>query len=351
MPPKRVTLKDIAQACNLAVSTVSNILNDNKDSFASAKVKALVKQTAEEMGYRKNFLSLSLRTQRTFSIGLCIDRVANETRRYFINSFVKCFNDKGYEVALYSHEASSEKALEAIDFFDHRYKDGIVLFSDFAEMKPDFPDRFKKRIKESRCPVLSVGQMLRGLTPSMDIERAWALSDGLKRLREQKGEEKGVQKEEQKSEEYGEDDKILAVYKGDFELREALHEFQAEDILAHNDVRNLDDFQRVWQNLEASGQRVKKIFFRTDEVAVPALQWLQQEKGLLATRDFVALSYDNYSTSEFSIPPLSSYDLCMSELGEKCFDLLIRWIEKDETPPHDTYDSVKPRFIERSTLR
>lgn len=49
----KVTTRDIAKAINVSQSTVSMILNDNKNvSFKEETVK-LVKKAAKQMGYKK----------------------------------------------------------------------------------------------------------------------------------------------------------------------------------------------------------------------------------------------------------------------------------------------------------
>ncbi|MBD3239479.1 MAG: LacI family DNA-binding transcriptional regulator, partial [Chitinivibrionales bacterium] len=250
-----VTLKDIATKCGLAVSTVSNILNDNKDSYASERVKKLVKDTAEELGYRKHYLSVSLRTRKTLSIGLCIDHIVYETRRYFLDAFVEAFNDKGYEVAITTHEMDPGRALTSLRFFEQRFKDGIVFFTDFLrDIGPD-RDSLVTELERSPVKILGIGSELRGVVPSLDIERAWAFRDCIGRLRKD-----GHRK-------------IIVVYKTPADFREALPAFGKPDCVHMDGIYTADDFRARWPAVHAAHPDATAVFFRSDEIAIPALAW------------------------------------------------------------------------------
>ncbi len=50
-----VTIKELSAACGLSVSTVSKALNDYPD--VSGETRALVRATAERLGYRPSALA------------------------------------------------------------------------------------------------------------------------------------------------------------------------------------------------------------------------------------------------------------------------------------------------------
>jgi len=65
-----VTIKDIAKRVGLSVTTVSRALNDYDD--VNADTKALIQQTATEMGYTPNSLAQRFQKRKTDTIGLII---------------------------------------------------------------------------------------------------------------------------------------------------------------------------------------------------------------------------------------------------------------------------------------
>ena len=66
-----VTIKELSAACGLSVSTVSKALNDYPD--VSSETRALVRATAERLGYRPSALARGLKIGRTFNLGVLFD--------------------------------------------------------------------------------------------------------------------------------------------------------------------------------------------------------------------------------------------------------------------------------------
>lgn len=70
---KRVTIRDIAKACNVSAPTVSRVLNNNYDGFSLQQEKIdLIHKTCREMGYQPNRFARTLRSQRSGFIGLSL---------------------------------------------------------------------------------------------------------------------------------------------------------------------------------------------------------------------------------------------------------------------------------------
>ena len=75
MKSNQLTIKDIAKSLNVSISTVSRALKDHPD--ISQETKDLVRNYAEKFNYRPNVLALSLRRQRSYSIGLIIPAIVH----------------------------------------------------------------------------------------------------------------------------------------------------------------------------------------------------------------------------------------------------------------------------------
>jgi len=324
------TLKDIAEKCGVAVSTVSNILNENKSSFTSEKIRELVKQTAEDLGYKKDYLSISLRTRRTTSIGLCIDKVVDETRGFFINSFVRAFNRRQYEVAITEHLLDPQFAIRAIKSFNQRYKDGVALFTDFLRDIGPAKSELVETIKSVDTKVLGIGSELRGIIPCIDIERSWAFNDVRERMVGHK--------------------KVLVVYKTAEEFRNAFNNFTDERFIHFPRIYSIDDFTRAWKNSEALVNQITAVFFRSDAVAIPAVKFLSTI-GKKIPEDISVISFDNYEFSAHTTPALTTYDINFSGLGETATDHLYKWVIGETDLPDDYYRTLRPQFIERESYR
>src|SRR3954454_24228112 len=72
----RVTLKMLAQHLKLTPGTVSKVLNSAKGSEAiSPFTKARILAAASELQYKPNFLAQSLRTRRSYMIGVLLPEI------------------------------------------------------------------------------------------------------------------------------------------------------------------------------------------------------------------------------------------------------------------------------------
>ena len=87
MKTPQLTIKDIARSLNVSISTVSRALKDHPD--ISQETKDMVRNYAEKFNYRPNVLALSLRRQRSYSIGLIIPVVVSQctTATWVIKGF------------------------------------------------------------------------------------------------------------------------------------------------------------------------------------------------------------------------------------------------------------------------
>ena len=73
---RRPTLKDVAQAAGVSITTASVVVNDVRDGVrVPDATRQRVQQAAEDLGYRPNILARSLRTQTTRTIGFVSDEV------------------------------------------------------------------------------------------------------------------------------------------------------------------------------------------------------------------------------------------------------------------------------------
>ena len=66
-----VTLKDIARECNVSFSTVSKALKGSPE--ISEETINLIRKKAIEMGYHPNIAARTLRTSKTYNLGVIFE--------------------------------------------------------------------------------------------------------------------------------------------------------------------------------------------------------------------------------------------------------------------------------------
>lgn len=75
---KRVTMKDVAKRAGVSQPTVSFVLNDRRDVSVAPATRARVLQAAEELRFQPNRAAQSLRSNKSFVVGVIADRVVSQ---------------------------------------------------------------------------------------------------------------------------------------------------------------------------------------------------------------------------------------------------------------------------------
>src|SRR5690606_15190628 len=75
---KNISLKDIASKAGVSTALVSYVLNGKaQESRVRKKTAERILQVAKEMNYQPNLIAKSLRSGKSFTIGLVIADIAN----------------------------------------------------------------------------------------------------------------------------------------------------------------------------------------------------------------------------------------------------------------------------------
>ena len=125
MKPTHITIKDIAKMLGVSPSTVSRALKDHPD--ISEETRNLVKTFAEKVKYRPNALALSLRKQKTNTLGLVIPEIVH----HFFSSVISGMEDlaygEGYTMMIcQSNENFYREVINLQALLDHRV-DGLLV--------------------------------------------------------------------------------------------------------------------------------------------------------------------------------------------------------------------------------
>jgi len=324
-----VTLKDIARECGLAVSTVSNILNNNSSSFASEEARLRVQRTAERLGYKKDYLSSSLRTRRTRSIGVILDQIHDLTRQDFLVPFVEQFSGLGYEVALAEHRNDPSRAVTALEGYAERWKDGVVVFTDLLGRSTDDQKTLERAVRASSLKILGIGSRLKGLVPSLDIDRGQAVEKSIDHFLRQ-----GRRS-------------ILVVYEYEWDMRPRFDSWNRSGVTFWSGIHTAEDFAA--RAAAADWKAFDAVFFRTDKIAVPGLNFFLSQ-GISVPGDLEVISFDNFPFSQYTHPALSSWDIGFHRLGSRAQEVLASWLT-GTSPDPDQFELFMPGFVPRDSHR
>lgn len=145
-----VSMKQIAEKCGVSVASVSKALNDHKDIGESTKTR--IRQTAAELGYYPNAAARTLKTNRSYNIGVLFADAANSglTHDYFsavLESFKTEAESRGYDITFLNTHIGTRSYLEACK---QRSMDGVVIACiDFE--RPEVVE-----LMQSKIPVITI---------------------------------------------------------------------------------------------------------------------------------------------------------------------------------------------------
>lgn len=126
MMNKRVTLKDVAKAAAVHVSTVSRALDPNSSTSLSEEVSNRIKAVAKELGYRPNRIAAGLRTNKSMTVGVMIPDITNTLFPPIVRGIESTLEPFGYATILVNTDNIPERELRLIEVLRERGVDGII---------------------------------------------------------------------------------------------------------------------------------------------------------------------------------------------------------------------------------
>lgn len=125
-PTGPVTIRDVARAAGVHLSTVSRALDPRRRAGVSAEVLEAVEQAARRMGYRPNRAASALRTGRTHTIGVLVPDITNPVFPPILQGIEACAAARGWFVMV-ANVAGSAMARPIVERMLAQQVDGIVL--------------------------------------------------------------------------------------------------------------------------------------------------------------------------------------------------------------------------------
>ena len=120
-----VTLKDIAKALNLSISTISKSLNDSYEISLETKQKVL--SYAREHHYSPNRLAKGLKEGKSRSIGVVVCSLENNFVAQMLDGIDKYSTEKSYQIIIMQSKESQEQESACLSLLYVGGVDGILI--------------------------------------------------------------------------------------------------------------------------------------------------------------------------------------------------------------------------------
>ncbi|WP_276483385.1 LacI family DNA-binding transcriptional regulator [Paraflavitalea pollutisoli] len=147
---RKVSLKDIAQKVGVSTALVSYVLNNKRENRVSKELAQRIREVAAGMNYRINQVARSLKTNKTFTIGLIVSDIANP----FFSALARIIEDEAeqhqYTVIFSSSDENAAKNGKLIDTLLDRQVDGLIL------SPPAFCEDQVIRLQQQQVPFVLV---------------------------------------------------------------------------------------------------------------------------------------------------------------------------------------------------
>ena len=312
-----VTLKDIARECKVSFSTVSKALKGSPE--ISIETTEFIKKKAQEMGYHPNIAARSLRTNRTYDIGVIFEDKtgAGFQHQYFatiISGIQKVAFQKGYEMTFVGGDSTKN-----YDYYSHalaRNYDGLAILS------CDFTSSGITGLVKSEIPTVSLdyfydldhAAVMSDYTAGINELLEYVISMGHKKIAMIHGEKTWVTDERIQA-----FNKVCKAHGIDVPA-----EYFAEGL--YHDPVTSSAATEVFLSLP---EPPTCIFYPDDYAALGGIRELTS-RGLKPGKDISIVGYDGIALTSMMIPPLTTYEQNGETIGRVMAEALINKIENPE---------------------
>ncbi|MCR5189159.1 MAG: LacI family transcriptional regulator [Treponema sp.] len=341
-----ITLKEIAAQCNVSIATVSNILN-GKDKV-SKETKEKVLQLIKETGYKPNYMARGLRATKTRTIGLLIDDLTEFSSPLIVDGIMTYLEENNYKSILenlrfyskwgydwYQNDAYKKAVYNAFQEFSAIKVDGIIYVSGHERNINIIPENFS--IPTIISYAFSDSPNISSVMID-DVDAAYRLTEhliknGHKKIAIIKGENGNIHTE-----------KRLQGYK------KALKDYGIaldQDLICDGNWRSQSGYE-MGKELLDSKKDFSAIFCFNDLMAAGLYRCLAENNIKVGT-DLSVVGFDNRTISKELIPPLTTMEIPLAEIGKETAQELLKQITaEEEFNKQELY--IKCNLIERDSV-
>lgn len=305
---KKATIRDLANAANVSVTTVSQILNGKGQRFSNeTRQKVLTLQ--QELNYVPDFNARNLIMKSSKTIGVLVPNIGNP----FFSTFIKGIQKKSRKLKFtpFVFSANHDEKLETyyLKQLVERATDGLIIAS--ASITDDALDQILKR---NRIPYLLLDQntIVDGdRIETDDINGGRIAADHLLSLGHQHF--TMVMPSEPTN-------NLVRRLQG---FQERLKEDGKQVSVIYSPMTKQGGYEATDEVLATDATA---IFAINDEMAIGLYRGLR-EKDLRVPQDLSIMGYDDIDLDEYVQPKLTTVHQPIMQMGEQATDLLVDRIQ------------------------
>lgn len=327
-----VNIKDIAQYCGVAVSTVSRVLNNHPD--VSEQTRKCVMEAVERLHYVPNNSARNLVKTTSDTIALLVKGVNNPFFARLIKVIEREVTERGYTLELHHMDTSEDELHVAALLATERRLRGILFLGGRFNYTPE--DLAAIQVPFVLCTYTnSFGSLKEDTYSSVAIDDRQAARAAVNML-------------------YGLGHRKIALLCDDMHdksiselrtdgYRSALEEhgipFNRDLVACAGSFSDMAAIYEAAANLIKSGAEFTAIFAIADLMAVAAIKALS-DHGRRVPDDCSVVAIDGLDLTAYTLPTLTTLVQPVEEMGLECASTLVDLIEGHGRNRHVTFKTT-----------
>ena len=314
----KTTLKSLAEALKMSVSTVSKALNDSHEISTATKKK--VQDFARQNNYRPNILAKYLKTGKTNTIGLVLPKMTGAFEAQIIAGMQKAASEKHYQIIIMNTMEDEYQERVALQSMIDKSVDGILFCPIHEDSNTSFIDEINQSI-----PIVIFDRTTYPLNThkigAQNTEGTYAackhlIETGRKRIAVLCGTKQGITSERLQG--------YIQAHQ-DFQLDIIPHYTLYCNISNLTDLQN--DIEKHIQKLHQLPSPPDAIIGIADSITTHLLGVLAR-LGIKVPQTFAIIGFANTDLAESLNPSLSTIRQPTHEIGKIAINKLIEVIQK-----------------------
>lgn len=304
-----VTIKDIAKQAGVSHSTVSRALRDS--SLISDETTNLIKQTASELGYLPSVAARSLKTNRSQALGVIVSNIDDPYFSEILQGIEEVAQNNSYSLFMAASQRDSEREQMIVKAMRQHRVDGVIICS------TTFSDAQSSQLSKYGIPIVVVNnQAAEDYRYSIyhdDVDGSRQLTRHLIELGHRKiaylGNSLSGRTTQDRLSGFRQEMKTAGLSIPDSFIYE----------ISGSEPENASPAAKHFLDLE-DGPTALVCF--NDMMAIGVLKILQQ-RSVRVPEEFSITGFDNIVFSNYTNPPLTTFDQPKRFIGQKAAELIL----------------------------
>ncbi|MGJ8592492.1 MAG: LacI family DNA-binding transcriptional regulator [Aquaticitalea sp.] len=334
-----VTLKQLAEQLNVSISTVSKALHES-DEISKETIER-VKALAKHLNYQPNKVALSLKSNKTRTLGVIIPNILNHFFAKVLYGIEEEATKQGYDIIICISNESYTKELQSLEVLGNGSVDGFII-SIAQETQINNQTQHIESVLQQSLPVV----MFDRVSDTVDCDKViiddfgaayeattHLLNEGRKQIVLLSNiEELSVGKL-----------RVNGYLKA---LGEAKN-YQNKPIIVH--IGNSDTIEDIIENLYNENPNTDGIISIDNTTGVVALH-KALKKGIDVPKDLSIIGFSDDNVLPFTEPKLSTVSQHAVDIGKAAVDLLLERLKKG-SQMDSKIKTIKANLILRNSTK